>query len=206
MRGATVHNHVAYINGKISIHAPRERSDDKKIIGESMSAISIHAPRERSDRKIKARHVYTVYFNPRSSWEERQTAKLMERIIKNISIHAPRERSDAVFSCPTSHINISIHAPRERSDSKSWTHSIKIFYFNPRSSWEERLLTLQTYNKKLIFQSTLLVRGATRGKFLRAKRYIISIHAPRERSDISDRIKNMAVAFISIHAPRERSD
>ena len=33
----------------------------------------------------------------------------------------------------------------------------------------------------------------------------ISIHAPREGSDIEQKI-NMALAYISIHAPREGSD
>mgnify|MGYP006968524586 CR=1 FL=1 len=56
---------------------------------------------------------------------------------------------------------ISIHAPRERSDGTS--------------------LTLRL--AKSLFQSTLLVRGATKNSPRRQRRQGISIHAPRERSD-----------------------
>ena len=35
---------------------------------------------------------------------------------------------------------------------------------------------------------------------------IISIHAPRERSDLKKAIEKQQSDFISIHAPRERSD
>ena len=55
------------------------------------------------------------------------------------------------------------------------------------------------------FQSTLPVRGATHGPAASRRCRIISIHAPREGSDI----ETGYVAFlpsISIHAPREGSD
>ena len=86
----------------------------------------------------------------------------------------------------------------------------------------------QMYNKKLIFQSTLLVRGATLAKSGLAEVNAISIHAPRERSDRLVRqrlylvrlfqstllVRGATAALgnavdkikISIHAPRERSD
>ena len=57
-----------------------------------------------------------------------------------ISIHAPRERSDGIFLAQGVGVGfISIHAPRERSDS---------------------MLMKESAGLK-IFQSTLLVRGAT---------------------------------------------
>ena len=57
----------------------------------------------------------------------------------DISIHAPRERSDALNTSITGWENISIHAPRERSD--------------------YQLCLFRQFDH--LFQSTLLVRGAT---------------------------------------------
>ena len=56
----------------ISIHAPRERSDDELERFTENDCISIHAPRERSDIIII----------------------VSSSIFSRISIHAPRERSD----------------------------------------------------------------------------------------------------------------
>ena len=56
---------------RISIHAPRERSDAGKIYVSLDYVISIHAPRERSDLNIDLMIINDL-----------------------ISIHAPRERSD----------------------------------------------------------------------------------------------------------------
>ena len=83
----------------ISIHAPRERSDTPTLwmtfVGNGFqstllvrgatvtlvlyiiaSLISIHAPRERSDVRRLTLSVIFTYFNPRSSWEERQISWL----------------------------------------------------------------------------------------------------------------------------------
>ena len=57
-----------------------------------------------------------------------------------------------------------------------------------------------------IFQSTLLVRGATTVCRKQSQPEPISIHAPRERSDNEDLTAKNASLKISIHAPRERSD
>ena len=79
-----------------------------------------------------------------------------------ISIHAPRERSDTWGCLQKYRRGISIHAPRERSD----------FYLRP---WAVIAI---------VFQSTLLVRGATRLAKTSRSMCQISIHAPRERSDL----------------------
>ena len=57
----------------------------------------------------------------------------------------------------------------------------------------------------MIFQSTLLVRGATSALKKLFAVYGISIHAPRERSDFTV-LQIYGNSAISIHAPRERSD
>ena len=75
MRGATKAFTQIYDNFRISIHAPRERSDALFLKVGEKPKISIHAPRERSDIFGKKGIDLTNF----------------------ISIHAPRERSD-VFS------------------------------------------------------------------------------------------------------------
>ena len=55
------------------------------------------------------------------------------------------------------------------------------------------------------FQSTLPVRGATSRARMEAGTFFISIHAPREGSDIHVATVRLSLV-ISIHAPREGSD
>ena len=119
VRGATNVITVTINGGSISIHAPRERSD-AFIANELISIIiSIHAPRERSD-----------------------LVKSAVIVPKAISIHAPRERSDQSPLTVRYNFGISIHAPRERSDKEYNLSDIVLVNFNPRSSWEERHLTI----------------------------------------------------------------
>ena len=81
-------------NQLISIHAPREGSDDDGGVPFVVSEISIHAPREGSD---------LVCFGCQP--------------LDIISIHAPREGSDGMaMDLENNKSNISIHAPCEGSD------------------------------------------------------------------------------------------
>ena len=78
--------------------------------------ISIHAPHARSDRKRCGKRILKLYFNPRSSCEERLSGR----------------------STIWSTLVISIHAPHARSDSATSGRLSMMRYFNPRSSCEER--------------------------------------------------------------------
>ena len=101
--------------------------------------------------------------------------------------------------------------------------------FNPRSSCEERLYEAACYLYDRIFQSTLLMRGATSACAFAVASPNISIHAPHARSDLRLKVLlNINPAFqstllmrgatcqgraacdfelaISIHAPHARSD
>ena len=51
---------------QISIHAPREGSDTQSAKKPTKTDISIHAPREGSDAKVDRDNNYMWYFNPRS--------------------------------------------------------------------------------------------------------------------------------------------
>ena len=124
------------------------------------------------------------YFNPRSSCEERpimpeilsitslfQSTLLMRGATQGffsvvslycISIHAPHARSDSTMSAADKATHISIHAPHARSDRTKRGSSRYLPHFNPRSSCEERQMPVVAYVPQPIFQSTLLMRGATR--------------------------------------------
>ena len=146
------------------------------------------------------------YFNPRSSCEERQETLSTYFTCLLISIHAPHARSDrhSIIACFAAYI--SIHAPHARSDygrdssCSSWmnfnprssceerraAHFVRDLcrsHFNPRSSCEERRPCRNDYNKERKFQSTLLMRGATRFAEGGESGGGISIHAPHARSD-----------------------
>ena len=59
---------------QISIHAPHARSDDEHKVQWVCTQISIHAPHARSDSSRNTSRAKQLYFNPRSSCEERQHA------------------------------------------------------------------------------------------------------------------------------------
>ena len=102
-------------------------------------------------------------------------------------------------------------------------------YFNPRSSCEERPGSRKIPCSSIsTFQSTLLMRGATRQRLHLRRRGPISIHAPHARSDWKHSNKPntkgnfnprssceerralsshlLILPIISIHAPHARSD
>ena len=216
----------------ISIHAPREGSDQTDLSYEELlQVISIHAPREGSD--------YGDFTQMPKTYA--------------ISIHAPREGSDAVrAAAATSPRTISIHAPREGSDTilvkaqdgftrfqstlpargaTLWDGISGSFGadFNPRSPRGERPIPAINLLKSWSFQSTLPARGATCSSVPCLCAGHISIHAPREGSDLilqmvdfllrqhfnprSPRGERQEIFAqgtdeddISIHAPREGSD
>ena len=103
------------------------------------------------------------YFNPRSSCEERHDMRSYLRASARISIHAPHASSDLRAPCgPWSSSHISIHAPHARSDAMS--------------------SMLSAFS--ILFQSTLLMRGATPTHGRLHYHRPISIHAPHARSDV----------------------
>ena len=190
--------------------------------------ISIHAPHARSDFTAYGLKYGLQDFNPRSSCEERQ-CRIGKRLHPHqISIHAPHARSDPARAHKLERRVISIHAPHARSDHGTRNSLVNGRYFNPRSSCEERRGEWPQSGQRGIFQSTLLMRGATESqerkvvpdgnfnprssceerrscRWHRAPRDIISIHAPHARSDGRQDIARHPV-LISIHAPHARSD
>ena len=133
--------------------------------------------------------------------------RLRQRLQAGISIHAPHARSDWGVSNTVNNLyevfqstllmrgatwilgyygytkDISIHAPHARSDGTIFARLRPKSNFNPRSSCEERPGMPMTRSVMGRFQSTLLMRGATRLLSSSCSSYRISIHAPHARSD-----------------------
>ena len=130
----------------------------------------------------------------------------MPRLLFNmtISIHAPHARSDLPLEIMVSCLGY--FNPRSSCEERRCRATFAFQYddFNPRSSCEERQSTF-SISVQIPFQSTLLMRGATRSYRTDRGLMIISIHAPHARSD--ERYNRLcSEQFISIHAPHARSD
>ena len=82
-----------------------------------------------------------------------------------ISIHAPHARSDYVHPLYRRYRVISIHAPHARSDARAKLshHSIQLFQSTLLMRGATSLPTAWRHSREL-FQSTLLMRGATGGR------------------------------------------
>ena len=79
-------------------------------------------------------------------------------------------------------------------------------HFYPRSPRGERPCRCACCRSLLRFLSTLPARGATPRIVRAGARAVISIHAPREGSDVRPSGRAFVITRISIHAPREGSD
>ena len=102
-----------------------------------------------------------------------------------VSIHAPKEGSDEQSS---QHLrqsrHVSIHAPKEGSDFTKGEYTHATSSFNPRSQRRERPARAKQSFRYGRFQSTLPKKGAT---FAYAHIWFlgfVSIHAPKEGSDL----------------------
>ena len=100
-----------------------------------------------------------------------------------ISIHAPLTGSDDPSGVQSAEPVISIHAPLTGSDAVSVSTPKRVKDFNPRSPYGERPDTSCNSTQGFQFQSTLPLRGATRGPASAGVQKGISIHAPLTGSD-----------------------
>ena len=106
--------------------------------------ISIHAPHARSDEAFQWGRRHLKVFQ--STLLMRGATSISKRLDEavSISIHAPHARSDGIDKDAVNTIAISIHAPHARSD----------FYAAVEKLADE------------LFQSTLLMRGATSSQII----------------------------------------
>ena len=91
--------------------------------------ISIHAPREGSDQKTKILIVSDNKFLSTLPARGATESKLKAFREEKISIHAPREGSDLMKIARNLCMEISIHAPREGSDDMSLRYWVRTFGF-----------------------------------------------------------------------------
>ena len=99
-------------------------------------------------------------------------------------VYLPPQRNATVADDAFSLLFISIHAPREGSDRGALSSRERVENFNPRSPRGERPDNLFLLPRLSLFQSTLPARGATLAGKPFAYYELISIHAPREGSDL----------------------
>ena len=174
----------------ISIHAPREGSDDLLFhpFGELLGNFYPRSPRgerpstaglsgwsstnfyprsprgERRSGRQAGKH-RPQHFYPRSPRGERPGADGLAAAYSRISIHAPREGSDQGRVVVDHVLCISIHAPREGSDKRWVCPSAPLpRNFYPRSPRGERPRGPSLTSPLEVFLSTLPARGATTGK------------------------------------------
>ena len=147
--------------------------------------ISIHAPHTRGDTCNRSSAQYSRYFNPRPSYEGRRDSQDNMRPPRSISIHAPHTRGDAQRQLDDERVMSFQSTPLIRGATwspisgrclpcyfnprpsyegrpRSCTRSFSRLHFNPRPSYEGRPMQTGTASRKRIFQSTPLIRGATR--------------------------------------------
>ena len=170
------------------------------------------------------------HFYPRSPRGERLAQPIHPAVFHAISIHAPREGSDMVSVCVPMFADLFLSTlPARGATEHSMTLTLRggISIHAPREGSDRRPILTASYGT--VFLSTLPARGATTSAMTakrtkqdfyprspRGERLIpfahlildseISIHAPREGSDVEIDNGKPATWAISIHAPREGSD
>ena len=183
MRGATWPGPCKSQRHCISIHAPHARSDCARSGAARCWDISIHAPHARSDARRDGSIVHDLYFNPRSSCEERPHDDID---FANRADFNPRS------SCEE----------RPSGGTRSTTH----FQFQSTLLMRGATDHVDPEDKALLFQSTLLMRGATCR--WDSARHPNDYFNPRSScEERHDRIQREGILhIISIHAPHARSD
>ena len=116
VRGATIQSRPGFFLGAISIHAPREGSDELTRQQARDARISIHAPREGSDISwpYSVRALEISIHAPREGSDNKRPNRMIYNILFLSTLPA---RGATWPKIPSLHpFCISIHAPREGSD------------------------------------------------------------------------------------------
>ena len=227
-RGATAAPMGVIHDVAISIHAPREGSDQGALVGPGEVEISIHAPREGSDgrglhRRAPTRSISIHAPREGSDLYSAPSGPMMSISIHApregsdcplaasagspplISIHAPREGSDPICAKITANRNISIHAPREGSDGFSAGGNDGIPDFYPRSPRGERRLAVVIAEILLYFYPRS-PRGERPLSVPKSQPTVTFLSTLPARGATSHPPFLFFCTGISIHAPREGSD
>ena len=148
--------------------------------------ISIHAPREGSDPIPESLRLLRSYFNPRSPRGERRTLRSTDTrasVYFNPRSLRGERRPPAPQVQPNDEFQSTLPARgATRTDS---TKPISLLQFQSTLPARGATVAYRKGFKHTLFQSTLPARGATLRVALFQLRHQISIHAPREGSDLS---------------------
>ena len=162
-RGATADFPCSRLKHHISIHAPREGSDGLGTLGKPHGPISIHAPREGSDVLEFHQSVCIRNFYPRSPRGERRN-QFFNRV-------------------PVLQFLSTLPARGATSWRRTAAARTPRGFLSTLPARGATPLTDEAVDF-VIFLSTLPARGATVQKITRQVQRKISIHAPREGSDL----------------------
>ena len=212
----------------ISIHPPRAGRDDVCPRNRVYEKISIHPPRAGRDLYFSSSLLTLGHFNPPSPCGEGRIGLWKSGGADSFQSTLPVRggtptvekkgaetefqstlpvRGGTVLQCQrTKFEDISIHPPRAGRDGRAVVRYLRtVQYFNPPSPCGEGLSRgLQDVNR-LLFQSTLPVRGGTQQRIQRHTEFCISIHPPRAGRDVCLSPDDF-VDRISIHPPRAGRD
>ena len=125
---------------------------------------------------------WSIYFNPRSSCEERLFIPFSVDILHHFNPRSSCEERRRQYSGRAAYFYFN---PRSSCEERpgGWYRGRRCANFNPRSSCEERPTPTLWSSGVFLFQSTLLMRGATHTQGHFGIVVMISIHAPHARSD-----------------------
>ena len=215
----------------ISIHAPHARSDFMSSIDLKTNTIfqSTLLMRGATRRPGPAEALRRGYFNPRSSCEERHGMRCRSTSGSNFNPRSSCEERRWSGTCSSEHLPFQSTLLMRGATSCSMRAFGFVTHFNPRSSCEERHfqndcrgivqgisihapharsdLFIKIASRILsTFQSTLLMRGATRMVHgsIECIRHFNPRSSCEERPDAN--IRRLLYIAISIHAPHARSD
>ena len=216
---------------KISIHAPREGSDNFPTVSfpnpfEFLSTLPARGatgckdrikprglflstlPARGATRNVEQRFLPEQHFYPRSPRGERHPLDYYNQGKRYISIHAPREGSDFCRFVIFQVWNVFLSTLPARGATSNFFRRMRMgSYFYPRSPRGERQRYANGDTSVMRFLSTLPARGATsrRRKNCKASKIHFYPRSPRGERRAYDGLRPRK-GLISIHAPREGSD
>ena len=194
-------------SGDISIHAPREGSDGQKSTSKDWTRSFLSTLPARGATKAdecRARlEAFLSTLPARGATLCSASDTFSDRFLSTLPARGATDAQKGL-TLPT---DISIHAPREGSDAEPGTAGPANRNFYPRSPRGERPHGSSRTKHSPFYFYPRSPRGERRHPGVAGHTGVaISIHAPREGSDLGYTFLIGAMVAISIHAPREGSD
>ena len=187
---------------------PRSPRGERRVDHSYQQGLSHFYPRSPRGERPSVRTGYSGNTGFLSTLPARGATALCSPLypVVSISIHAPREGSDLPHGRLQYHRRaISIHAPREGSDHRQWQQCARRGHFYPRSPRGERpASTARQSSRSNFYPRSPRGERPHRSRLRRFRGYFYPRSPRGERlGGIEHRLGLLA---ISIHAPREGSD